>query len=101
MLLHRAANNSHKSTEQSETASRASPAGSTANRRGNPTVLGVMLLCSQFSFVPEVLWYLYSFLPAENRLGTSEVGVSPLCADRDGRRQAEGGGWRTAPSSLQ
>lgn len=50
---------------ESEPASKHNPAGSTAGGRGNPAVLGAMLLCSQFSFVLQVLQYLYSSLPVK------------------------------------
>lgn len=82
---------------ESEPASKHNPAGSTASGRGNPTVLGATLLCSQFSFVLQVLQYLYSSLTVKIDSSRLSWVSRVFCAERDGRSQAGGEGWKGSP----
>lgn len=68
--------------------------GSAARGGGNPPVLGAMVLRSRFGFAPQVLLYLYSFLPAKTACARPSW-VSAL--EETGEARQEGSGGKAAP----
>lgn len=88
-----ATNKRHRERTSLET----QPSAEHHKREGKPRSFGCKVAVQPVQFCTSGSAAFILFPASKNRLITSELGVSRLCAERDGRSQAGGEGWKGSP----